>query len=397
MDYDTAVIGGGPAGIMAAISAVKNNKRVVLIEKNNELGKKLLLTGGGRCNLTHDEFNTTKFLKSYGMNSKFLYSAFNIFGPEETIAFFNELGIKTKTESTGKIFPISNNAHEVRDKLLTELKKHKVEIKLNSVIKNLKEIKAKKIIIATGGKSYPVLGSTGDGYAWAKALGHTIISPQPVLTPIILNDAWLKQLSGLGFDNVKIKVVQNNRNIITSVGELLFTHFGLSGPMILNLSRDISSLKENKNIKLQLDFFPDKELAVLHKDLQELFEKYKQKNIKNILSYLLPEKVILVMLNNISINLETKCQQITKIQRKKIVNSLKSFPLSFKGLGDFSRAMVTRGGVSLKEVDPKTMRSKLDKNIYFAGEVLDIDGETGGYNLQMCWSTGFVAGNSIIN
>lgn len=460
--YDLAIIGGGPAGIMAGIQASKNGASVILLEKNNHLGIKLLITGKGRCNITNAEEDKKKLIQIYGQNGKFLYSAFNSFSNWDTINFFENLGLKTKVERGNRVFPVSDNSKDVLYYLKKELDKYNVEIKYNSevqkiitankkiekiILKSGEEIIAKNYLIATGGKSYPNTGSTGDGYRWLKEIGHNIVEPIPALTPIIVKENWIKKLEGLSLKNVEISLWKNKK-ITSEFGEALFTNNGLSGPIILNLSNVVraqlsseeqegkteeslrlpyepsdpstpvgmtntilsfrakqseaegslnspATLTDSNKIIIQIDFKPALDYPTLDKRIQKDFEDQKNKQFKNALGKLLPQKLIPVIINLSGINENKKINEITKEERKKLIKLLKEFELNIKGLVGFEKAIVTSGGIDLKEVDPKTCKSKLIDNLYLAGEVLDINGPTGGYNLQVAWSTGYLVGNNV--
>ncbi len=409
--FDVVVIGGGPAGMMAAGTAGRNGSSVLLLEKNNTLGKKLLLTGNGRCNLTHAEFDNKEFIKSLGKKGKFLFSSLNVFGPEEVMEFFANLGVPIKIEAGGKVFPASNKADDVLRALEKYLKNNKVEVMMRADVlgfeieeKNgqkkitgvhLKRgvIYADKFILTTGGASYPLTGSTGSGYAWARACGHTIVTPIPTLVPLKTEENWVKEAQGVSLKDARISLVQNNKKTFSQQGDLIFTHFGLSGPTILNLSRKMTELENQKeNIFISIDLKPAMDKKALDIFLQKDFIKHANKNVINYLAETVPAKLAKALLRLANIPAEKKNNVITREERGKIVNLLKDLRLTVVGDTGFDQAMVTRGGVELKEVDPKTMQSKIVPNLYLAGEVLDLDGPTGGYNLQICWSTGHAAG-----
>lgn len=411
MKYDVAVIGGGPAGMMAAGRAGELGARVILIEKNKNLGIKLLSTGKERCNITNKTDEPREMISKYGKNGKFLFSAFYNFGVEEIIGFFENRGVKTKVERGSRVFPKSDKSFDVLNALINYLKESNVEVKTNAEVKNIKtqerknkkiitkvmlkngkEIIADKFIICTGGKSYPATGSTGDGYKWLKELGHEIIKPMPALTPIICKEKFIKKLEGLSLKNVKISIIKNGKRIDSRFGEALFTGNGMSGPIILDMSKEIG---ENlPGLKLQIDFKPALEFKKLDERIQRDLEKGGNKMFKTILEELLPKKMIPIFLGILNIDQNKKANLITRKERKALMHLLKEFSLEVGGLVGFVKAIVTAGGVALNEVDPKTMKSKLIDNLYFAGEILDIDGPTGGYNLQVCWSTGYVAGSN---
>ncbi len=406
--YDLAIIGAGPAGMMAALRASGCGAGVVLLEKNSLPGIKLLMTGKERCNITNAEPDTRKFADNLGKNGRFLLSALYHFGMEETIGFFHENNLKTKVERGGRVFPESDRAKDVQGLFLRLIKKHNITLLTNCRIKKIcqrqnriKEIsldnsgiKAENYLLSTGGLSYPGTGSTGDGYAWARQMGHTIIKPEPALTPVLVKEKWVKDLEGLSLKNVRISVYQGNKKQYDRFGEALFTGSGLSGPIILDMSKSIGKILVNGDVGLVIDFKPALGFKVLDRRILHDLEKYGNRSIKNILPELLPGKLIPVILELAGIEPEKKGHSITKDDRKRLRLLLKEFPLTVEGLAGFNKAIITTGGVSLKEIDPNTMRSRIIENLYFAGEILDLDGPTGGYNLQVCWSTGYLAGES---
>ena len=414
--FDVAVIGGGPAGMMAAGRAGELGAKVVLIEKNKSLGRKLLLTGKGRCNLTQAEFDTRKLVEEYGKNGDFLYSPFSVFGVKETIKFFEDKGLKVKIERGKRIFPVSDKAEDVLRALANYLKESKVTIMYNSevldfekennrmtrVILKDREITAANYIICTGGKSYPVTGSTGDGFRWARELGHQVIEPRPALVPIKIKEKWLSEAKGLSLKNVEISVCQNNKKQASRFGEALFTHFGLSGPIVLDISKKVGELIKNgevstgspSEVKLRLDLKPALNFETLNKRIQRDFEKYTNKVFKNSLTDLLPQKLIPIIIKLSGLGPEKIVNQITREERYDLVRLLKGLELTVTDLLGFEEAIITTGGISLKEIESKTMKSKIIKNLFFAGEIIDIDGPSGGYNLQVCWTTGYIAGTN---
>jgi hypothetical protein len=415
--YDVIVVGGGPAGMIAAGKAGEAGARVLLLEKNERLGKKLLLTGNGRCNIAYAEFDNNELVKSLGKKGKFLFSALNEFGLAKVMEFFSDLGVPVKIEKSGKVFPVSDKAPDVLQALEKYLKKNGVEVlmganvsgfemekndnekKIKGVISNGKTICADKFILATGGKSYPVTGSTGDGYTWARAFGHTIIIPQPALVPLKIREDWTKELQGISLKDVKISLTQNNnKKIENQIGDLIFTHFGVSGPAILNLSRTLAELeKSDDQFFLSIDLKPEMDKKELDAVMQEYFARNVNKNINNCLSEFVSQKLAKTILQLTGIPAEKKINIITKEERLRIVNFIKEMRLTIAGNTGFEQAMVTKGGVNLKEIDSKNMRSKIVDNLFLAGEVLDLDGPTGGYNLQIAWSTGYAAGIGCAN
>ena len=411
------VIGGGPAGMMAAITSAENENEVILLEKNKSLGKKLLITGKGRCNIT-SSLPMEDFIKNTPGNGMFLYSAYNKFTNQDIIRFLNEQGLEVKEERGNRVFPVTDKSQDVLncfEKKLKSLKNVKImyEMPASEILvdeekriigvkcKNGVIIKTDKVILATGGKSYPLTGSTGDGYEMAKKLGHTITKIKPSLVPLETYEQDLHQsLQGLSLRNVKIKIVDTNKNrqIYEDFGEMLFTHFGVSGPVILSGSahlvryKNVDELLKNKKIKLEIDLKPALTEEKLNDRILRDFEEIKNKNFKNSLDKLLPQKLIPVIIERSGINPEKQVNSITKQERMQIVKLLKEFDVTLRNFRRIEDGIITAGGISIKEVNPKTMESKLISGLYFAGEILDVDSYTGGFNLQIAYSTGFVAG-----
>ncbi|MEI6529033.1 MAG: NAD(P)/FAD-dependent oxidoreductase [Candidatus Falkowbacteria bacterium] len=410
MKYDLAIIGAGPAGLMAACRATELGASVIILEKNKRPGIKLLTTGGGRCNFTNN-IPDPKILASYYLpNNKFLISAFSRFGSRETINFFNTHGVTTKIEANGRVFPLSNLATDILNVPLNIIKNNSCELKYGAEVKKItsRQNKIEKIIlnngesitadnylIATGGRSYPLTGSSGEAYGWLTQLGHKIIKPRPALVAIHLKEKFIPDLEGLSLENIKLNLYGNNKKISAARGDIIFTRNGLSGPAALNLSREID-LFSNQKYRLELDFKPESTETELANYLQKIFHSG-QKIFRNILEGLIAPKFIPVLIKLTGINPEKQANSITKDEKTIIINCLKKLELTVLGLGDFDQAMVTAGGIDLKEVDPKTMRSKIISNLFFAGEILDLTGPTGGYNLQLSWSTGYIAGESSID
>ena len=409
------IIGGGAASIISANSSARNGNNVILIEKNNSLGKKLLITGKGRCNIT-SSININDFIKNIPGNGKFLYSAFQNFTNIDIINLIEKNGVKVKEERGNRIFPITDNSKDVLKSFEKELNKYKnIKIKLNTKVKEVleenREVKgvllesgeklfASKVIIATGGKSYPITGSTGDGYKMASKLGHTVEKIRGSLVPLTADKVLCQSMQGLSLRNVKIQIkdIEKNKKIYEDFGEMLFTHFGVSGPIILSASAHLlryknidKLLKENK-IKLIIDLKPALSYEELDKRVLRDFEIFKNKEFKNSLFELLPKKIINPIINLSNINENKKVNEITKEERKILVNLIKSLEINIEGFRPVEEAIVTAGGISIKEINPKTMESKLIKGLYFAGEIIDVDAYTGGFNLQIAYSTGYTAG-----
>ncbi|MBT4209498.1 MAG: NAD(P)/FAD-dependent oxidoreductase [Candidatus Komeilibacteria bacterium] len=410
MIYDLIVIGGGPAGMMAAGRAAERGANVLLLEKNDRLGIKLVITGKGRCNITNAEINTKNLVDIFGKPGRFLFSALNNFGNQDIINFFESRGLATKVERGNRVFPVSDSSLDVLDILKNYLAKYKVKIKYKINIKSIitkagliekivladkSELQAKKYLIATGGKSYPMTGSSGDAHKWLEKMGHTIIDTNPALTPLLIKEKLIKELEGLSLKNVTIDIYQANKKIDSRFGEALFTGNGMSGPIILDMSKQIGLALKQGDVKLSIDYKPKLDFKTLDQRLQDDFSKSNNKLFRNSLGDLLPKKLIPLIIKLSEIDPEQKANAITKLERKKLLHLLKNFELNVKSLYGYNKAIVTAGGVSLKEVDPKTMQSKKIKNLYLAGEILDLDAPTGGYNLQSCWSTGYTAGENI--
>ncbi|MES2223652.1 MAG: aminoacetone oxidase family FAD-binding enzyme [Patescibacteria group bacterium] len=420
--WDVIVIGGGPAGMMSAIQAKKNGLDVLLLEKNSRLGEKLLITGGGRCNVTNEEYDNKKILAKYKGAEHYLYSPFSQFTVKDTLDFFHLRKMPTKTEALQRVFPATSRAESVWNVLIEELKKSKIEILSNSEVKGfIKEessldvgrlgkiigvkmrgdniIQAKNFILATGGKSRPETGSTGDGFKWLKDLGHKVAEPSASLVPIAIKDDkennWFKLLQGITLSEVKITTVQFDKKQKVSKGKILFTHFGITGPTILNMSKSIGELLSYGDVFIVLDLLPTLDHGMLNKKLQEIFAREHNKKIKNSLDELFVSTLAPIVLEKSGIDIDKKCNSVTKEERMKLIETAKNMKLEVEELLGTDKAIITSGGVDLKEVDTKTMRSILFPNLYLVGDILNIDRPSGGYSLQLCWTTGFVAGNNI--
>lgn len=399
------VIGAGPAGIMAAIHASKKHN-VILLDGNDRIGKKLFITGKGRCNVTNAK-DISEFFDYIPGNPHFLYSALYSYTNEDTINFFENAGIKLKTERGGRIFPMSDKSSDIIKGLSIGLKEANVQVKLNSKVTNIiynndkitgveinntTKLNGDHFILATGGASYPLTGSRGEGQKFAKSLGHTIIDLKPSLVPIELNEPWLKELMGLSLKNISLSILKNNKVVYKNQGEMMFTNYGMSGPLVLSGSRYV---KNDGNYEVSLDLKPALNESELDKRLQKDFLKYQNKEFKNSLDDLLPQKMIplIIKLSNIPEN--KKVNVITKEERKNLIYLLKNLKAKIKGLRPIEEAIVTAGGINTLEIDPSTMKSKIISNLSFAGEVIDVDAFTGGYNVQIALSTGYIAGSSI--
>lgn len=408
--WDVAVIGGGPAGMMAAGRAAECGAKVILIEKNETLGKKLLITGGGRCNLTNYELNTRKFLEEFKKSGKFLFSAFSKWGVKETLDFFHARKLETKIEEERRVFPVSDKAASVFGVLEKYMREGKVAVISNNPVRDIirsgnmiqaaqcangETIYAHSFIIATGGKSRPGTGSTGDGFVWLEKLGHTVNAPNPSLVPIAIKNGWVKKLQGVVLSDIKITAFQNNAKQITKKGKILFTHFGISGPTIINMSKDIGELLKYGDVILSIDMFPSYGYGELNSELQEIIRKHSNKQFGNALASLVPVAALRsIILQHSGIHPDTLCHSITREARLLLIKSLKDMPMRVEKLLGAEKAIATSGGASLTEVDFKTMRSRLFSNLYLVGDVLDINRPSGGYSLQLCWTTGYVAGTS---
>ena len=402
MSSRVIVIGAGPAGMMAAIQAAKNHE-VMLLDGNDRIGKKLFITGKGRCNVTNAK-DISEFFEFIPGNPYFLYSSLYTFTNKDTMEFFKKQGIELKVERGDRVFPKSDKSSDIIKGLSKALKESDVKIRLNSkvtdikfennsikeiIINNFEKLKADYYIIATGGASYPSTGSTGDGQRYAKKGGHNIIKLKPSLVPIETQDEWVKELMGLSLKNVSVTIKEGKKSVYKEQGEMIFTHFGVSGPLILSGSRFI---KEGKEYTLIIDLKPALDIQELDKRVQRDFQKYINKDFKNSLDELLPKKLIPVIIKMSNIPENKKVNEITKVERKNLVNAIKNIKGKVKGLRPLAEAIVTSGGVSTLEIDPSTMKSKIINNLSFAGEVIDVDAFTGGYNVQIALSTGYLAG-----
>ena len=402
------VIGGGPAGMMAAISAAECGARVSLLEKNEKLGKKLFITGKGRCNLTNAA-DIEEFFRAVISNPKFLYSAFYSFTNEQTIAFFESLGLKTKVERGGRVFPQSDHSSDVISALSRELSRRKADVLLHTEVKELiieegraagvllssgKKLYADAVIVASGGISYPSTGSTGDGYRFAESCGHRVTELSPALVPMEVKEWYAKELMGLSLRNIQIRITEGKKKLYEEFGEMLFTHYGVTGPVILSASSVVGNRLKQKQLTLHIDLKPALSEEQLDKRVLREFEANHNRQFKNAVDSLFPAKLKPVMVELSEIPEDKKVHEITKEERLRFVRLIKDFTMTLTNLRGYNEAIITKGGVSVKEVDPGTMESKKVSGLYFAGEVLDLDAVTGGYNLQIAWSTGYLAGMS---
>lgn len=401
------VIGGGAAGLMAAVIAGREGAKVTLLEKMNYVGKKMGITGKGRCNITN-ACDMSDFIKNTPGNGKFLYGAYERFTNEDLLQLLHDAGLETKVERGGRVFPASDSALDVRNTFMKLMKYYGVDVHLEEPVKKLlvddgvvtgvvtdkETYHADAVVIATGGKSYPATGSTGDGYMLAAQVGHTITDIRPSLVPIVTEESWVKDLMGLSLRNVELSVVAKNKVQAKMFGEMMFTHFGITGPIVLSLSHTVGKLMRKKNIGtigLDINLKPALSPETLDKRLQKDFDLYSKKQLINGMKDLLPSRLIPLIIELAGIDPQKPINQISKEERQQIGYMLQHMPLTVKGLRPVEEAIVTAGGISLKEFNPKTMESKLLKGLYGAGEVLDIDAFTGGYNLQAAFSTGYVA------
>lgn len=408
------VIGGGPAGMMSAITAAENGNEVMIIEKMPSFGRKLLITGKGRCNITSSLY-MSEFIKNTPGNGKFLYSAFQNYTNTDIIEFLKRQGLEVKEERGNRIFPVTDKSIDVLNCFIRRIEELNIQYKLNTTVEkilvqngevtavrtNNEMIKTNRVILATGGKSYPLTGSTGDGYRMSKAIGHTIIPIKPSLVPLeVYEKDECKKMQGLSLRNVGIKIMDKEKNklIYEDFGEMIFTHFGISGPTILSGSahlakyKDIEYLLKNRNITISIDLKPALTEEQLDDRILRDFKEFKNKQFKHSLDKLLPQKMIPMIIELSKIDGEKRVNEVTKEERKKLVELLKNFTITIKGFRPVEEAIITCGGISTKEINPKTMESKIVKGLYFAGEIIDVDSYTGGFNLQIAYSTGYTAG-----
>lgn len=404
----TVIIGGGAAGLMAAAESAKKGNKAIIIEKMPRCARKVLITGKGRCNVTNACFDINELISNVPQNPRFLYSAFSNFMPYDTIAFFEDLGVPTKIERGNRVFPVSDKAVDIVDALIKNAKMCGVEF-VNAVAKSFElennrikavvlengnQMECDSVAVCTGGKSYPATGSTGDGYILARQAGHNVTKIKPSLVPLVCSNNFIPKLQGLSLRNISVKLYQNEKVIFSDFGEMIFTHFGISGPVILSASSHIRDIQKG-SFKLFVDLKPALNFHMLDKRIQRDFKEACNKDFINSLSMLLPKKIIPVIVSLSGISPSKKVNEITREERHSLVNLIKNFEINISDFYDIDAAIITSGGVDVKEIDPKTMQSKLVENLYFAGEVIDVDAYTGGFNLQIAFSTGVLCGQNM--
>lgn len=403
------IIGGGAAGMFASIFAARAKHEVHVYEKNEKLGKKLFITGKGRCNITNACEDMEVLFQSICSNSKFLYSAFYTYSNQDVIRFFQQLGLPVKVERGERVFPVSDHSSDVIAALTKEMRRLGVKVHLSTTVTGLlqeedavkgillgkEKVMADAVIVATGGLSYQTTGSTGDGHHFAEKTGHKVTPCYPSLVPMNAKEEFVKELQGLSLRNVSIRILDGKKTLYQEFGEMLFTHYGVSGPLILTASSKIGPVLRKKEVKLQIDLKPALSEEALDARILREFEQFQNKQFKNAIVSLFPSKLLPVMIELSGILPEKKVNEITKAERLSFCQLIKNLEITLTGLRDFNEAIITKGGVSVKEINPSTMESKKISNLYFIGEVLDLDAVTGGFNLQIAWSTGYVAANSI--
>ncbi len=410
LNYDVIVIGGGASGMMAAGQAASRGKKVLLLEKNNSMGEKLKITGGGRCNITNDEQDVREFLKNHGQASHFLFSAFHQFNAKNTFDFFESKNLPLVVQARNRVFPQTEKAADVFYTLKRFLEAKGVSVKTNSQVKKIVhdqgkilriitdqgQFRAASYILATGGVSHPETGSTGDGFRWLSKMGHTVHPPTPTIVPLGVAEEWVKVLAGISLSFMKISFLLDGKRQFSKIGKVLFTHFGLSGPLILNSAAKVGELLRNGEVTAQIDAFPDTDLGAMDDKVVKIFSANQNKALKTVLKEIVPVgtlKGILLLLEGM--NLDIPVNSVTREDRKKLVNLLKALPVTITHLMGNDRAVSADGGVSLTEIDTRTMKSKIMSNLFVTGDLLHINRPSGGYSLQLCWTTGFIAGNEV--
>ena len=408
-DFDVIVVGGGASGMMAAIWAARGGKKVLLLEKNKILGNKLSITGGGRCNITNTNPDKNAFIKNYGDMSKFLHTPFSLHGVSESKSFFSELGLETVTEARYRAFPVTQSAPDVTAALKKEIKKLGVHIRTGESVKKVEAIKGKiskivtnteeyiggHIILATGGMSHPETGSTGDGFVFLRELGHKVHDPSPSIVPLAARESWVKRLSGTSLDNMKISFYLEGKPMFKKTGKILFTHFGVSGPLILNSSQKVGDLLHSGIVTAEINLYPDLDERAIEDKVLKIFDTYKNKSFKNIIAECVPRGMADTLLELSKIEETKKVHSITKDDRKRLQYLIGHLPMTITGLMGYDRAVVADGGVDVSEIDMRTMKSKKVSNLSVTGDLLHIHRPSGGFSLQLCWTTGYIAGKNV--
>ncbi len=407
--YDVIVIGGGASGMMSAISAAQRGLSVAILEKNKNLGQKLDITGGGRCNITNATYDNRALLSVYGDAEPFLYSSFSQFSVTDTFHFFESRGLPLVVQARNRVFPVTEKSTDVCNVMKREIQKLRIAVIVNSPVQkilhhdgHISGVRTKtgtytagSYILATGGMSHPETGSTGDGFSWLADLGHTVKSPTPTIVPLAVLDPWVHALAGVSLSFMKITFFVDGKKSFTKTGKILFTHFGLSGPLILNSATQVARLLEQGTITATIDTCPDTDMQKLENNILKIFDINKNKLFKNILSQIVPEGLVDTVMTLLpDVDFTVPVHSVSKIDRKKLVHILKALPMTISGLMGFDRAVVADGGVDLREIDMKTMRSKKLQNLFVTGDLLHVNRPSGGYSLQLCWTTGYVAGNN---
>jgi len=408
--YDVIVIGGGASGMMAAGRAAARGKKVLLLEKNRKLGEKLKISGGGRCNITNAEYDTAALLKKYGTADAFLHSPFSKFGVQDTFEFFESRGLPLKVEASKRAFPKSERAADVLAAFESYIKEGKVEVRLGKAVTAIQTVKnriesitadgetlsALSYVLATGGVSHPETGSTGDGFGWLRKLGHTVTDPTPTIVPLKTKEAWSRKLSGITLKDVKITFFADGKRAFSKKGNVLLTHFGISGPLILNSAGQVADLLHEELVTASIDTYPGMDLGILDKHISSIFDENKNKLLRNVFKDIAPTGTSDILLSLVpAIDPETKVHSVTKAERRTLAELLKGLPLTIQGLMGLDRAVIADGGVDLVEIDTRSMRSRRCGNLFITGDLLHITRPSGGYSLQLCWTTGYVAGDSV--